>query len=256
MRLWIGGAALGLLAACVSAVSAGSLPTVLIDEAHGQKFRIEGNGKLDLSGLAAVLSAAGAHVESSKQALTDARLSRVDAVIVSGPFAPLMAEEIDAVMRFLNRGGRLAVMLHIPFPVKPLLGRLKVDFSNGVIRERQNVIGDDPLNFRVTTLDTHPLFHKVDTVALFGAWALLGENAGVTVIARTSPKAWVDLNNNNALENRDAVQSFGVVVAGQAGQGSFVVFGDDALFQNQFLTGGNAVLARNLGCWLTRAQCE
>jgi hypothetical protein len=35
-----------------------------------------------------------------------------------------------------------------------------------------------------------------------------------------------------------------------------VVFGDDAIFQNEFLTKGNAVLARNLACWLSRADCQ
>ena len=29
-----------------------------------------------------------------------------------------------------------------------------------------------------------------------------------------------------------------------------MVFGDDAMFQNQFLTGGNLTLARNLVAWL------
>ncbi|HXQ23784.1 MAG TPA: hypothetical protein VN812_19045, partial [Candidatus Acidoferrales bacterium] len=55
------------------------------------------------------------------------------------------------------------------------------------------------------------------------------------------------------LDPGDAVQSFGVLVAGQLGLGRFAIFGDDALFQNQFLMGGNVVLARNLVAWLTQA---
>jgi hypothetical protein len=31
-----------------------------------------------------------------------------------------------------------------------------------------------------------------------------------------------------------------------------VLFGDDAIFQNQFLTGGNAVLGKNLARWLAQ----
>ena len=49
---------------------------------------------------------------------------------------------------------------------------------------------------------------------------------------------------------RDAVQSFAVAIAGQSGNGRFVVFGDDAIFQNQFFKGNNQVLGRNLARWL------
>jgi hypothetical protein len=241
---------------CVHTAFAASPPVVLVDEAHGEKFLIDASGALDLSKFADAVRAVGAKVESIRTELTEERLSQVDALVVSGAFKPFAAPEIDAVMHFLDRGGRLAVMLHIPLPLTALLHRLHVDFSNGVIRERENVIGGDPLNFRVTVFAPHALTRKLDAVALFGVWALMNENSDAAIIARTSPSAWVDLNGNNRLDKGDAVQSFGVAVAGQVGQGQFVVFGDDAIFQNQFLTKGNAVLARNLACWLTRTNCQ
>ena len=180
-------------------------------------------------------------------------MSGVSALIISGPFKPLTPPEIEAVLHFLNRGGRLAVMLHIPFPVAPLLRQLGVDFSNGVIREQQGVIGGDPLNFHITALSPHPLTRDLTSFDAFGVWALHGEGAGIVSIARTSPTAWVDLNGSNTLDKGDATQAFDVVVAGQIGSGRFVVFGDDAIFQNQFLSGGNAALAKNLAWWLTQA---
>jgi len=231
-------------------------PVVLVDEAHGEKFLIEGTGKLDLSKLGAAFRAVGAQVESNKKELTDDRLAHVDGLVVSGAFKAFTDAEIDAVMHFLERGGRLVVMLHIPFPLTPLLRRLHVDFSNGVIHERAHVIGDDPINFQVTDLSPHALTRNVDALAVFGAWALMNEDKDATIIARTGPTAWVDLNGNNQLDKGDAVQSFGVAVAGQAGRGQFVVFGDDAIFQNEFLTKDNAVLAKNLACWLARTTCQ
>jgi hypothetical protein len=240
----------------VHLASAASPPVILVDEAHGEKFRIEAQGKLDLSELAAAFRHAGATVESSKQPLTDDRLAHVDALVVSGAFAPFTAAEIDAVTHFLDRGGRLAVMLHVPFPLTPLLRRLHVDFANGVVREREHVIGDNPMNFQVTAFGVHTLTRNVDSIAAFGVWALRNENGSAAIIARTSPNAWIDLNGNGSLDAGDAVQSFGVAVAGQLGRGQFVVLGDDAIFQNEFLTKGNAVLARNLACWLSRADCQ
>jgi hypothetical protein len=248
----------GIVAAsiCAHSATAGPPPIILVDEGHAEKFLVEATGKLDLSRLAGVARAAGATVESSQQELTDDSLSHVDGLVVSGAFKPFTAAEIDAVMHFLDRGGRLAVMLHIPFPLTSLLRRLHVDFSNGVIRERAHTIGGDPLNIHVTALSPHALTRNLDSIAVFGVWALMNEDSDAAIIARTSPRAWVDLNGNNRLDKADAVQAFGVAVAGHVGQGQFVVFGDDAIFQNQFLTHGNAVLAKNLACWLTRSTCQ
>ena len=52
------------------------------------------------------------------------------------------------------------------------------------------------------------------------------------------------------------MQSFAVVLAGHRGRGWFAVFGDDAIFQNQFLVGGNLALATNLVTWLRRVTGE
>jgi hypothetical protein len=48
----------------------------------------------------------------------------------------------------------------------------------------------------------------------------------------------------------EVVGSVGVIVAGELGAGRFVVFGDDAIFQNKFLDEQNRRLAKNLARWL------
>lgn len=70
------------------------------------------------------------------------------------------------------------------------------------------------------------------------------------IIASTSPRGWIDFNGDNKLSNGDVVQAFGVVVSGETGAGRFVVFADDAIFQNRFLDASNRQLARNLARWL------
>ena len=47
------------------------------------------------------------------------------------------------------------------------------------------------------------------------------------------------------------MQSFSVLVSGPHGSGELAVFGDDAMFQNRFLTGQNLELAHNLAAWLS-----
>lgn len=228
--------------------------TVLFDEAHNQRFMVGQSGPLDLSGLAALFQSEGLSVNVNKQAITPEVLAGVDALVISGAFSPLAPAEVAAITRFLESGGRLCVMLHIGMPVADLLHRVNVSISNGVIHEQQNRIGKDGLDFRITRVKQHELMKGVNRFSIYGGWALINTAKNAEIIAQTSAQAWVDLNKDNKLGKGDAIQSFGVVIAGRAGKGSFVVFGDDAMFQNKFLVEGNARLAKNLAAWLRSAS--
>lgn len=223
---------------------------VLFEQGHGQRFLIERGGDLDLSRLAGIFRDLGHDVSTSAGLITAKLLNGVDVLIISGPFQPYSPEEIEAVARFVERGGAVCITLHIAPPLSGLLYRFGVDHSNGVIREEEGIIGGDPLNFRATRLESHPLFRGVRQFSLYGVWALRDARPGVRAIARTSPSAWVDLNGNGRFDAGDVRQSFAVAVAGGEGKGRFVVFGDDAVFQNKFLKEENLILARNLAAWL------
>lgn len=225
-------------------------PRVLFDQGHGQQFVIERSGDLDLSALAEVLRTQGLEVFSGTLPLAAETLAGIDALVLSGPFAPLQSQEVEALVKFVEGGGRLCVMLHIGQPAADLLHRLGVDFSNGVIREAEEVLGGEPLNYRVTRFTAHPVTEGLETMEVYGGWAVASFEEGASTIAATGPRAWVDLDQDGKQGSADAVQSFGVAVAGRRGSGAFVVFGDDAIFQNRFLGEANRKLARNLALWL------
>jgi len=225
-------------------------PTVLFDEGHGQRFTVAGTGELDLSRFAAVFSDAGYTVRTTKSNLIADSLVDVDVLVISGAFAPLGSDEIEAVSAFLARGGRLCVMLHIAPTLTGLMDRLGVVASSSVIREEEHSIGNDPLNFHVTHLSASPLFESIERFALYGGWALNPEKENVASVATTGPNAWVDLNGDKRFDSGDVRQTFAVAVAGTIGSGRFVIFGDDAIFQNRFLSDENIILARNLAKWL------
>lgn len=225
-----------------------ALPVVLFDQGHDQRFVIEETGDLQLSKLADAIRSQGAQVVSTKAILTDEKLTSVFSLVLSGPFTELSPEEVDAVIRFVERGGRLAVMLHIGPPLTGLLHRLEVDHSNSVLHERRNVLDID-INFIVWDLTTTPLLNGLEKFSAHGIWALKG-GTGVTAIAHTSAEAWVDLNGDRRLSRGDMVGSYDVAVTGTAGAGSFTIFGDDAIFQNRYLVDDNVKLAANLGAWL------
>ena len=225
-------------------------PDLLFDEGHGQRFVMEKEGDLELSTLAKVFTDAGFTPAPTREPLNDVTLAHARALVISGLFTPLSPQEVASIGRFLERGGRLAIMLHIGQPVAELLHSLNVDVSNYVLSEQENIIGDDPKNFRVTRFVNHPLTAGLDHFSLHGGWALMNLDDSARIVASTSPRAWVDLDGNRKLSPGDVVQSFGVVVAGTRGNGRFAVFGDDAIFQNRFMDEANRQLALDLASWL------
>lgn len=225
-------------------------PVVLFDEGHGQRARVRGDGPLELSGFGAIVSKRGGRPRASTGELTRPALTDVRALIVSGASEKLRDAEVEAIVAFLEKGGRLAVMIQVEPPQAALLHRLGVSISNGVVRDPSGALAGDPLSYRVTRLRPHPLTRGLSGFAVHGAWALLPTAPSAEVIAETSPQAWVDLNGNGRLDPRDAKQAFAVAVAGRRGSGRFAVFGDDAMFQNKLLTGDNRRLAENLADWL------
>lgn len=229
-------------------------PIILVDEGHGQRFLVGEEGPLHLSRAASVFRREGVELRPLREPFSDDSLSGVRALIISGPFQPILPSEVDAVIRFLERGGNLAILIHIPSPFGPLLDRLDVNFTNVVIHEQNGVIGEDTANFRVTNLSQHPLFDSLFRFSLYGGWGLDSLSPTSRVIARTSPAAWLDADGDKMLSRGDMVGSFGVVVAGARGAGRFVVIGDDAVIQNRFLDQENERLVTNLVHFLSARQ--
>lgn len=224
-------------------------PVVLFDQSHGQQFLVEANRPLDLSGLAGVFAEQGAEIRTSTMPISDRVLKGVDVLIISGPFAPITPPEVMAVMKFVYHGGKLAVLAHISQPLMGLLPQMGIAMSSLAVSEQENILNTNAKEFMVKDLTPHPLTVGLKSFNIYGGWALLEKKKDIIVIARTTHKAWVDLNQNGQLSDNDAVQAFAMVLAGRNGSGSFAVFGDDAIFQNQFLKDGNLTLARNLAIW-------
>ena len=222
---------------------------VLFDTGHGERFLIGNNGPLQLSGLAEIFKTAGIQVAELEKPISDASLADSDGLVISAAFVPLQPEEIEAIVRFMQRGGRLSVMLHIAPPLATLLERLGITYTNGVIEERENIIDGKQQDFRVNRLGSHPVLKGITEFSLYGVWGVMNFDSRAHVIASTGPQAWIDLHHDK-VQTKEETASFGVVCAGDLGKGGFLVFGDDAIFQNKFLDANNRALALNLAGWL------
>lgn len=225
-------------------------PTVLFDQGHGQRFLIDKQGSLHLSMLADLFRDYRFTVKANGGEISHETLKGADVLIISGAFAPLTSAEIDSIVDFVEGGGTLCVMLHIGQPVAGLLWRFNVLISNGVIREQENMINGKQKDFFITRFASHPLMDGLEKFAVHGCWALNATAKHGRSIAQTSGTAWIDLNRDGQFNETYAMQSYGVVIAGTFGKGRYIVFGDDAIFQNTFLEKENMALGKNLVKWL------
>ena len=239
------------------AAPAAAQKVVLFDEGHGQRFLAGRAGDLDLSDFAAILKEGGCEVRSSRGRLDAAALKGVSALVISGAFAPLDAAEIEVVGQFVLKGGRLAVMLHIGQPVQSLLEKMGLQYSRGTVHESEGVIKGRSGDFAVSRFEPHALTKGLASMSVFGCWALKsGASSTARVIARTGPQAWLDSDGNGARSPGDLVGAQGMVAVGDVGAGSYVVFGDDAIFQNRFLKAYNAGIGARLARWLVPARAQ
>lgn len=225
-------------------------PQLLFDQGHRQVFVIEKEGPLQLGSLAETFHQQGWYVSQTREPLSARTLAGVDALIISGAFSPLAAEEISAVLDYLRQGGKLAVMVHIGQPLIPLLNSLGVEVGNRVINEKPNQPNGKSIDFAVSHFQSHQLTDGLQQFNIYGGWPLRATEQNSKPLASSSPEAWVDMDRDKKLTQADLVDAFTVAVSGSFGRGSFVVFGDDAIFQNQFLRDGNKKLAENLTNWL------
>ena len=123
--------------------------------------------------------------------------------------------------------------------------------AKGVIRETQNVIGANSLDYKVAVLRDHPLFEGIEYFNAYGAWALLDLDQNTRSIGLTSKQSWIDLNRDKRRNpGPEPYHSYAVVVAGKLGKGKVAAFGDDAIFQDDFLKDNNLKLSDNLAKWL------
>jgi len=227
--------------------------TILVDEGHGQRFSVASDGELQLSGLGMLVANKGHRIEIHNGPINEQVLLAARGLIISGPFTSYSVDEIRAIRRFAHLGGRIAVMIHVGPLNGLLLAGLGVQVSNGVLFDPENIVGRGGREFSAHKLDRHPLFEGVDSFKLYGAWALNTSASTARSIAFTGHRAWIDLHGQHNSTN-NPVSSWAVVVSVKMGSGEVVVFGDDAIFQNRFLEGGNLRLAENLVTWLTEER--
>lgn len=222
---------------------------VAFDLAHNEIFSPENDGKLDYSTFYNGFKEAGAKASVNMRLVTPEVLKDLDAYVIAGPASPFITPEAIALQSFVHNGGSLLVLLHISSPVARLTETFGIILSNFVVSEKENTIEGKSQDFFVTDFAPSPVTKGLKKIAVFGTWGLMTER-NATVVARTSNKAWADLNRNRTKEKDEPTQSFGIIAVKKFGAGRVVVVADDAPFANSFINiGDNTRLAKNIINW-------
>jgi len=224
----------------------------VFDGSHQEIFSPENKGELDYSGFADKFTAAGSTVSINRKRVNQQTLEGVRTYVIAGPTQPFGLHEIDALHSFVSKGGNLLILLHISSPVARLSESFGILVSNFVLAEQENKIEGRSQDFLVTRFTDHPVTKGLNRIAVYGTWGVKAQRKAVEV-AKTSDKAWADINRNRKYDEGEPIGSFGIVAVTGYGSGKVVVVADDAPFANRFIgEADNPMLADNIVGWFTR----
>lgn len=236
-----------LLSVSGNAVSA----QVYFDTSHRVIFHPTSDEHLGLKRFVSFFSEHGDYVEIGDYPLTILDTGAIDVLIIPGAMVPYSKEEIALIVKYVNNGGKLLVLLHIAPPLARLTERFGIILSSAVISENENLIEGQSQDFYVRDMVAHEITKGVSEIALYGSWGLLAEGAG-KVIASTSNNAYADFNRNRRFDYGEPKARMGVVAVADYGEGKVVVVADDAPLANAFLdVADNRKLAENIVAWLS-----
>jgi hypothetical protein len=187
---------------------------------------------------------AGYEVRVISEPLTEKELHRARVYLLAGPMGELSEEERAAVRSFVERGGKVIVLVHIASPLREFLEEYNITLG-WVLAERENTLGRAH-NFVVRNIGEGELFEGVKSLSFYGAFSVRTPES----YAFTSPRAWEDLNLNGAWEESEPRGKFALIGMAKYGKGYVLVIGDDATLANRFIgEEDNYKLARNLAEW-------
>jgi hypothetical protein len=219
-------------------------PLLLVDYAHGEIFPPLDPRDLGYATLDTVFKEAGYEVRVISEPLTAKELRRAKVYLLAGPMNELSEEERSALRDFVERGGKVVVLVHIASPLRKFLEEYNITLG-WVVAEHENTLGKAQ-DFMVRNVGEGELFEGVGSLSFYGAFSVRAPES----YAFTSPRAWEDLNLNGVWEEGEPRGKFALIGMANYGKGYILVLGDDATLANRFIgEEDNFKLARNLAEW-------
>jgi ABC-type uncharacterized transport system involved in gliding motility auxiliary subunit len=194
-----------------------------------------------------------------------------EAVLVVGPDRSLFDTELDALDRFLKKGGGVAV-LSDPLLVSNLEARVKtwgIELDDDVVVEEQRTLLGPQLGVQpvVSSYGNHPVTKDFgrERLTLFNLARSLkaADGAGPVELVLTGDRSWGETDTKRFVDRSEVSRDEGVdrigplpiamatTVKGDSAEGRLVVVGDSDFARNRYVSEGyNADLFLNMVAWL------
>jgi ABC-type uncharacterized transport system involved in gliding motility auxiliary subunit len=193
------------------------------------------------------------------------------AVLVVGPSHSLFDTELEALDRFLKKGGGVAI-LSDPLVVSNVENRVKawgIELENDVVVEEQRTLFGPQIAVQpiASSYGTHPVTKGFgrDRLTLFNLARSLkaAEGASPVELVMTGDKSWGETDTKLFVDESkvirdpavDRIGPFPLVMAatvkGESKEGRLIVAGDSDFARNRYVSEGfNADLTLNMVAWL------
>ena len=208
-------------------------PVVAFDMNHREIFTPFAERRLNYATFYQMFETDGFTTKLAAEELTSEYLKNIDTLVIYGAMRPLMSREILAITKFVKRGGKLLILLHISSPLAELTKKFNILVSNYIVLDPVGKIGKAN-DFYVANLAKHPLNTGVESLAVYGSWGVKAIKEAKT-IALTSAKAWMEQNGNQLKDNFEISEMIGIVAINEAKGGRVIVIADDAPFLDEFI---------------------
>ncbi|WP_447603001.1 GldG family protein [Nitrospira sp. Nam80] len=239
-------------------------------EGHGEHSLTEG-GKDGYAQLRAILEHEGYTPKALLLLGGESIPADAPAVVIPGPKHALLETEVEQVQRYVERGGRLAVLTdpQVETGLEPLLARWGVTLGAGVVVDQEGrTFGGSATLPLITVYSVHEIVRDLKLPTLFpGARPLLldlkSERTGLTYLAQTSGQSWaerdVGVRPVQFDPKREDQGPFTLAVAAAPrtmpsdprGSPRMIIVGDSDYLTNTYLNfSGNRDLFLNMLNWL------
>jgi len=169
---------------------------------HGEHNPMISDPREGYSDVAKALERERFDVRTFDVAPSPAELEKCTIVILAGPTQNLFADELERLVAFARRGGRLMLLLDpgSPDSYQALVERFGMSAETDlVVDERNRLYGADSYMTRVPIFDQDTFGKAMDTAAVFSVARTVAasdktpEGIAVTLVAMSSPDSWAQI---------------------------------------------------------------
>lgn len=236
-------------------------------EGHGERSP-DRRANFDLSSWADQLRKRGFKTRSVKLAETPKIPDNTTALVIAGPQARLLKGEVEAIRKYVDRGGNL-LWLGDPGPLRglaPLAEQLGVEFQPGLIVDpASQLITGSASAVVVTNYNNHPIVKNFNNLTLFpnavGIRYQAPEGWKAAVVLDTRESAWSETRSKGAVKfdkGKDIPGPLNLAVAltrerKEDAEQRVLIVGDGDFLSNTYLgNGGNLDLGLSMVNWISR----